>query len=313
MGPETRKRRISESVTERSFDQGIDNMGWDRKGEYAYYSRSHRENGKIKRQYIPLSLATTVARMDEYRRSARKSDSKLILDLKLHVRLDLAEIDSMITATDSLLLEIAESAGYYRHDRGAWRKRRRNSMCDEQRSTNEEITTPGNDKIMQLTAILSEIETSDTMRLGDLVASADSVTAVPLYLMPSFITLKYVGRLEEHSDNLAAMLSRDLAKLRSDLQYESSPTLERLMIDRVCCCFVAYYCTELQVAGLNSESRTFAIHDDHTERVARRLERSIKVLAQVRRMRLPEIHVNLVDKQLNVIQSSHDPLTTKSA
>lgn len=173
-------------------------MGWDRKGENAYYSRSRRKNGRIKRQYIPINTAAAVARMDEYR-------------------------------------------------------------------------------------------------------------------MPSFIALKYVGRLEEHFDGLAPILPRDLAKLRSDLQYESSTALERLMIDRVCCCFAAHYCAELQTAGSNPERRTFTIHDDHTERLARRLERSIRVLAQVRRMRLPEIHVNLVDKQFNVVQSSHAPLTTKSA
>ena len=101
-------------------------MGWERRERGGlYYTRSRRVDGRVVREYVGRGLVgELVARLDaaeRKRRSARRAASRRrddALDDADAATRALCEVSELL-ARASLLL-----AGYRRHDRGAWRRRR---------------------------------------------------------------------------------------------------------------------------------------------------------------------------------------------
>jgi hypothetical protein len=97
-------------------------MGWD-KGRY--YTRSRRENGRVVREYFGAGrLGELAAMIDTDRRALhaehrqREAESRRQLD-------DLEEAVAGLNGLADLLSQAAlYAAGYHRHKRGEWRKRR---------------------------------------------------------------------------------------------------------------------------------------------------------------------------------------------
>ena len=96
-------------------------MPWDR----GYYYRSVRRNGRPRREYVGGGrVAVLVSQMDEIQRqrrqaeaAARRSERGGVEDLDR----PLAELDELADlAAEAALL----AAGYHRHKRGEWRRRR---------------------------------------------------------------------------------------------------------------------------------------------------------------------------------------------
>ncbi|QDV37428.1 hypothetical protein [Tautonia plasticadhaerens] len=100
-------------------------MGWEfRGGSGPYYYRARKIGGKVVRQYIGRGLAGVLAeRFDRQERDRRAAESGAL-------RAEQARLESperAMRALDdvTLLLEATLlAAGYYRHDRGRWRRRK---------------------------------------------------------------------------------------------------------------------------------------------------------------------------------------------
>ncbi len=98
-------------------------MGWDKNGRY--YTRSCRENGRVVREYVGGgTLGELAARLDALERQKREADRDAArADLEEVAALDgpLGELNELA----NLLAEAAlVAAGFRRHNRGEWRKRR---------------------------------------------------------------------------------------------------------------------------------------------------------------------------------------------
>jgi hypothetical protein len=94
-------------------------MAWDRRG---YFYRSRRVGGRVVREYFGCGpLAEAAAHLLDRLKAAREGHALRagLLDgadaafRELHDRLDRAAAAHLL------------AAGYYRHDRGPWRRRRR--------------------------------------------------------------------------------------------------------------------------------------------------------------------------------------------
>jgi hypothetical protein len=101
-------------------------MGWERRERGGlYYTRSRRVDGRVVREYVGRGLVGELAaRLDVADRERRLAQRAA--DRKQDEGLDSADAAvsafcevSEILARASLLL-----AGYHRHDRGEWRRRR---------------------------------------------------------------------------------------------------------------------------------------------------------------------------------------------
>jgi len=101
-------------------------MSWEsRRGRGRYYTRSRCVNGRIVREYIGTgSLANLLARLDLVHR-------RQMADVAAACRRQKAEIEdvnSRLAAfgqhVDLITEAVLTAAGYHRHCRGSWRKRR---------------------------------------------------------------------------------------------------------------------------------------------------------------------------------------------
>ena len=97
-------------------------MGWDRG---RYYSRSRKVNGRVVREYVGTGrVAELVAELDALEREQRRLGA---LALRLE-KAELAALDAKVKALAEIVDLVARAAlraaGYHRHKRGEWRKKR---------------------------------------------------------------------------------------------------------------------------------------------------------------------------------------------
>jgi hypothetical protein len=97
-------------------------MGWDRRG---YYYRVKRVNGRVVREYVGGGrVAELVAQTDELEREKKlveRAGEKAARDE------DAARdrpLEELIELTELLARAALRAAGYHRHKRGEWRKKR---------------------------------------------------------------------------------------------------------------------------------------------------------------------------------------------
>src|SRR4051812_4656289 len=97
-------------------------MGWERG---RYYTRSVREGGKVRREYVGTGkLAELAAQMDAIFRAQRqqqRAEERAEREELDALDAPLAELDDL---ADLLVRAALTAAGYHRHHRGEWRKRR---------------------------------------------------------------------------------------------------------------------------------------------------------------------------------------------
>jgi hypothetical protein len=100
-------------------------MAWEsRNGRGRYYTRSHRENGRIVREYVGTGeTAERIAALDAAHRATREAErAALRAEREAALALD-AELASLHRTVDILTRGALLAAGFERHKR-QWRKRR---------------------------------------------------------------------------------------------------------------------------------------------------------------------------------------------
>ncbi|XZE46107.1 hypothetical protein SH467x_001375 [Pirellulaceae bacterium SH467] len=100
-------------------------MSWEsRNGRGRYYTRSRRESGRVKREYIGTGeVAETLYRQDLLQLEIRLAEAKELKEEKAEHRV----LEQSLTLLDDLVNCFTRgtliSAGYYQHHRSEWRKR----------------------------------------------------------------------------------------------------------------------------------------------------------------------------------------------
>ncbi len=101
-------------------------MAWEtRQRGGSYYTRSVRQGGQVRREYIGTGeTAALIAACDERDRQARtmaRASERAERERIGRADTALADLDAL---TDALARLALVAAGYHRHHRGEWRKRR---------------------------------------------------------------------------------------------------------------------------------------------------------------------------------------------
>jgi hypothetical protein len=101
-------------------------MGWEtRRGRGRYYTRSHKIADRVVREYVGTGLvAELAAQQDAAARAARQAERDRFAQTIDHHRDADAAQAAFAQLVDGLTAAVLVAAGYHRHHRGEWRKRR---------------------------------------------------------------------------------------------------------------------------------------------------------------------------------------------
>ena len=101
-------------------------MAWEtRNGSGRYYTRSHRVNGRIAREYVGTGLIGELAASEDAVRRAKRERQCQAWNAERN-RLEALEstVDRFSAGVSALTTAVLVNAGFHRHHRGEWRKRR---------------------------------------------------------------------------------------------------------------------------------------------------------------------------------------------
>jgi hypothetical protein len=271
-------------------------MHKDRRG-YAY--ATFRDGGSVCRRYIGAGEAIELtlqeeqlAREEKQREGAQREEA--------HER-ERQEIEAPIALLDAQTTELLEALlvelGYHRPQRHAWRKRRQNPMSKAITNTLALQERGQSGDLEAARAFWREVD-SDPARRAELVKQTGDLAARALNQLVAKIT---EGDLVKKGG-----IQRQLDAMRSDLSGPNSSPLERLLIERVCVCWLQLAFFEFQYVA-QMETDSLKISDFRQKQVGaahKRYLASIKTLAQVRKLQLPTVQINMAEKQVNIGQLS---------
>ena len=99
---------------------------WERRERGGpYYTRSRKEGGRVVREYVGGSVLGEIAALeDEYERRRREEEAAFWKEERERLEGLMAPVDELCEAAEVLARAALLAAGYRRHNRGEWRKRR---------------------------------------------------------------------------------------------------------------------------------------------------------------------------------------------
>ena len=106
-------------------------MGWEtRRGRGRYYTRSHKVNGRVVREYVGTGLvAELAAQRDAEERAQRLAERERLQHEAARWAAAVAPLKQLSQLLDAMTAATLIAAGYHQHHRGAWRKRRHGTQA----------------------------------------------------------------------------------------------------------------------------------------------------------------------------------------
>ena len=98
-------------------------MAWERRGHTLYYYRSKKEKGRVIREYLGRGARAVKAATEDAARHAVHNQERREQHACEALESQIAALDALTTSLSQALLV---DAGFYKHRRGTWRKRRNN-------------------------------------------------------------------------------------------------------------------------------------------------------------------------------------------
>lgn len=101
-------------------------MAWERRERGGlYYTRSRREGGRVLREYVGTGPVAEIAASSDALEKLRREEEAAVERSK-RARLDAVDepVEELFEAVEVLTSAALLTAGYHKHERGEWRKRR---------------------------------------------------------------------------------------------------------------------------------------------------------------------------------------------
>ena len=281
-------------------------MHLDARG-YAY--ESVREGGRVCRRYVGSGeVAASLCQFDALDRQRARETKWAAREAQKLEDAGEDELRAFCELTKAVMRAHLFESGFHQHKRGAWRKARapqvRNPMAKPTK------------------AAPLDLARLDTQTLHSMARNGDSKAAAQLWRETTTTPehraemVRDWGDMAEHArlfllermlgkDELARLATRaKMLDMKRDLGGANPSPLESLLVERVVSCwlclayFEALYATNMEKMSLaQSISAQKRIDGAH-----RRYLESIKALASVRKLQLPNVQVNIGEKQVNIGQ-----------
>jgi hypothetical protein len=100
-------------------------VAWENRRGGRFYYRARRAGGRVVKAYVGTGpLAAAMADLDGLERTQRLADEREAFDAVERASAAEEPLGSLCGALDALVADALRRAGYHRHNRGEWRRRR---------------------------------------------------------------------------------------------------------------------------------------------------------------------------------------------
>ena len=311
-------------------------MGWQTIGSGQYYTRSVREGGKVRREYVGSgSLAVLAAYADA---QAREEKAKKRAEQQQAREAEDEETRVMrwyCRAVEGVLRSELTAAGYHQHDRGEWRKKktaekripgmetevvqaakaelarrqeeRKQPVVRMQRMMDAQVSAP-------IAAVPDTVERRRTIieaaMNGDAALEAQALACVRAYPTETVLgwgnpkrpclDLVYPGGNRPGVKVVQAVIEDEYRLKQKQIEGDNPTPLEKLLAERITALrFQLTHFERLYECKIAAGGMSLEASDHHAkriERVSKQYLRAIEALAKVRRLQLPAVLVG----QMNI-------------
>lgn len=285
-------------------------MGWRPRKNTDYLYRSKRVAGRVVTEYVGRGRhAELVAEQDARRRVERAEQAARFRTF----RAELSATDRVAAGRFKMVQAIVawalERAGFHRHDRGSWRRKRMAVPAAEMDVPVWPFDKPTvtRQEVDDLPKLFEAATTGDETAMGTLRKFFDAEPADWLQIACAYLARNVEDRVIKvlYGQNLlfSEGLRRNLAAMRAELEGQAPSALERLLVERVVACWLDLQVLELQHAARAAELSPAAVLllDRRRTSANRRYLAALKTLASVRKLGLPttaiQVNVGLVAEQ----------------
>jgi hypothetical protein len=198
-------------------------------------------------------------------------------------------------------------AGYHQHARGQWRKRRHRETGTEAMSKTKAIQAPDVSEARQL---MSKAQNGDAAAARELFKRIDAAPAgagaaiLEIGDIAETARGAMINTLSGDNQLFKETTHRKTKSLCEELAGENPSPMEKLLAENVALCWLnLHYYETIYAQNMKEYSRSQAeFHQKRIDRAHRRYLAAIKTLAQVRKLQLPSVQLNIGEKQVNIGQ-----------
>jgi len=257
-------------------------MAWINYGRNRYYCRSERRGKTVRRvHYGNGELARLVEGLDQISRLERETRARAWRDERARHEAADALLDGLRGVTDLVAEAALRKAGFHRHDRGPWRRRR---------VTDKDVKpAAGPLKTGDVHAVLEAARRGDRTVLPVLRRLLDESPQIwhALGDLAGHAGRAWVDLAAGTDLALSESIVRKIAALKAELTGPASSPLENLLVNRVVACWIQAHHADAVFA--QSKGRDLSLAQlDHLQKRQERAGRSylaaIKALAVVRKL-----------------------------
>jgi hypothetical protein len=284
-------------------------MSWEQRGSNRYYYRVQRgPNGYLVKTYYGTgAVAQRAAQEDDHKRALRQQaqmDQQRLCYLETQ----------LTTLTNIVRTFVAASLlgqGFHQHQRGDWRRWRHLPMHPQQEGAfvMHEHTLPdaSGTSYDTLKSLVQQAQQGDTSILPLIRTLLGQVPALwnESRVLAHQVEKAWMNALSGQDLMSREVITREVEGLRSQLLGPHPTPLEKLLVDRICVCWLALQHTELHAARrFNERAVVLTASEEHRlDKVHHRFLTAVRELARVRKLLQPTttLQVNIGANQTNKI------------
>lgn len=278
-------------------------MGWEQRGDGAYYYRKTRKGKRVCSMYIGSGWIGELTReVDQNEQEIRKEKHQV----KKAERQAEAEIDRKLADTEKTVATIKDStlhvAGFHKH-KGQWRKKvmKAKQMPEKTKSPAQEINA-----LQQRIGSTKKPSTEDVDRLRHLLVENPGLLQNALSVM-RVVREQMIEKMCYGITRAHVMAEED--RLKKELGYDYAPDIERLLIDQI-------MMARIRVVYVENLYNQIVVNESHSQESGRyweamlsktqnRFLRAVESLARVRKLArsTPALQINIAGsggQQVNV-------------
>jgi hypothetical protein len=281
-------------------------MSWEQRGSHRYYYRVRYHQGQLTKTYYGTGpIAQRAAQEDKHKRALRQQERVA----QQHIQSLETQLTALTNIVRTLVSATLVGQGFHQHQRGDWRRWRHLPRHNQQEGA----------FVMEELPLPIESDTSyDSLKILVEQAQQGALHTLPLirhwldqipelwensHVLAHQVEKAWTNALSGHDLMSQEIIAREIEGLRSQLLGPQPTSLEKLLVDRICICWLAVQHAELHSAKrFNERAVVLTPSEEHRlDKVHHRFLSAIRELARVRKLLQPttNVQVNIGAHQTN--------------